>query len=162
MPLRRPRPDRGTWLVMTSTGTPVAYASCSAPNAVRAPGPVDRNSTPTSPEAREYPSASKAELFSTRELTNLRSLRRIASNRPSACWPGMPNTCETPSAIRVSTTTSPPLRTCSATGLLLVAQRQQGHQVVGHVRGSDAGDLRVVVGRGDFDDVGPDDVQAAE
>src|SRR6478736_5195833 len=147
MPRRWPRPDRGTWLVMTSSGTPVAYASCNAPSAVSAPGPVDRNSTPTSPVALEYPSASKAELFSTRELTKRSALRRIASNSPSACWPGMPKTCETPSAVRVSTTTSPPLRAFSATGLLLVTQRQQRHQVVG---------------RRDLDDVRADDVQTTE
>src|SRR6478736_3349037 len=162
MPRRWPRPDRGTWLVMTSSGTPVAYASCNAPSAVSAPGPVDRNSTPTSPVALEYPSASKAELFSTRELTKRSALRRIASNSPSACWPGMPKTCETPSAVRVSTTTSPPLRAFSATGLLLVTERQQRHQVVGHVRGCDAGDLGVVVGGRDLDDVRANDVQTTE
>ncbi len=65
MPRRSPSPARGTWLVMTSSGTPVAYASCKAPSAVSAPGPVDRNSTPTSPVALVYPSAPNAELFST-------------------------------------------------------------------------------------------------
>ena len=40
--------------------------------------------------------------------------------------------------------------------------RQQGDQLVGDVAGGDAGDLGVVVGRGDLDDVGADEVQAAE
>ena len=38
--------------------------------------------------------------------------------------------------------------------------RQHRQQLVGDVRGGDAGDLGVVVGRGDLDDVGADDVRA--
>ncbi|BAS13819.1 hypothetical protein AHiyo8_21220 [Arthrobacter sp. Hiyo8] len=70
MPFRRaPRPSNGIWLATTTIGTPVAYASCNPARDVNAPGPVERNSTPTSPVAREYPSAANAELFSTREDT---------------------------------------------------------------------------------------------
>ena len=39
-------------------------------------------------------------------------------------------------------------------------RRQHGQQLVGDVRGRDAGDLGVVVGRGDLDDVGADHVRA--
>ena len=54
MPRRAPpRPETGTCEATTTIGTLVAYASCSPGSAVRAPGPVDRNSAAGLPETRE-------------------------------------------------------------------------------------------------------------
>ena len=57
-------------MAITTTGDPDAHASPKAPSVFAAPGPVVVMATPTSPDARAYPSAAYTAVCSWRTPTS--------------------------------------------------------------------------------------------
>ena len=57
-------------MAITTTGDPDAHASPKAPSVFAAPGPVVVMATPTSPDARAYPSAAYTAVCSCRTPTS--------------------------------------------------------------------------------------------
>ena len=79
-------------------------------NVLNAPGPVLVTHTPTRSDVRAYPCAANAAACSWRTTTSRIEESASASQRPSACWPGIPNTTSTPCASSAATSAWAPVR----------------------------------------------------
>src|SRR6185437_13179599 len=125
----------GICVVTCSTRSDEASASPMPAKVLNAPGPVLVMQTPTRSEVRAYPWAAKAAACSWRTTTQRIDESARASQRPRACWPGIPKTTSTPCASSAPTSAWAPVSSVvrEARPIALrggLSGRDEGDQVV--------------------------------